>query len=30
LNERAFIAFADQLKGVSLAPAKKQEEEVLE
>jgi homoserine dehydrogenase len=30
LNERAFIAFADQLKGVSLAPAIKQAEEVLE
>src|SRR6201995_997313 len=30
LNEGAFIAFADQLKGVSLAPARKQAEEVLQ
>jgi len=30
LNEGAFIAFADQLKGVTLAPARKQAEAVLE
>ena len=29
-NDKAFIAFADQLKGVSLAPAKKQTAEVFE
>ena len=28
LKDKAFIAFADQLKGVSLAPAKKQAAEV--
>jgi homoserine dehydrogenase len=30
LREKAFIAFADQLKGVSLAPAKKQAAEVFQ